>query len=222
MRINARKIVVVKCNTCGKDVRKFKKEYDRQTLKRGQTKFYCDNKCSYRDNEAAQKITQYSKDHPKEIYARLVSSPNFKPKRKDAFTPFRLYISKIKQRMKSFKIKSKILDFNIDAEFLEKLWEKQKGTCPYTGLKMELRDYSCPSQTTSASLDRIDSNQGYTKDNVEFVCMSINYAKNEFTKQEILNFIQLIRNGDSSLIKAPDCESGLNHAGENPVCRPNI
>jgi len=32
----------------------------------------------------------------------------------------------------------------------------------------------------SASIDRINTNLGYTKDNVRFVCTMVNFALNEF------------------------------------------
>jgi len=193
MRINARKIVIVQCHHCGKDVRKFKKEYDRQTLKRGQTKFYCDNKCSFKENKILQEQNEYDKNHPEEAYKRLTSSPNFyhAARKKDEFSPFRTYILKINQRLKSFKSDR---ESNIDVSYLKELWDKQNGICPYTGLKMILRDWNQPSNPTSASLDRIDSKFGYVRGNVEFVCMSINFAKNDFTKEEMMSFVNLIKN----------------------------
>ena len=44
-----------------------------------------------------------------------------------------------------------------------------------------------------ASLDRIDPNIGYLKGNVEFVCYCVNVMKNDFTKDQMLNFIKQIK-----------------------------
>lgn len=39
-----------------------------------------------------------------------------------------------------------------------------------------------------ASLDRIDSSKGYIEGNVEFVCLAVNYAKNGFSKEQMIEF----------------------------------
>lgn len=41
-----------------------------------------------------------------------------------------------------------------------------------------------------ASLDRIDSSKGYIEGNVEFVCSAINLAKNNFSKEAMVSFLQ--------------------------------
>lgn len=47
---------------------------------------------------------------------------------------------------------------------------------------------------TKASLDRIDPNKGYIIGNVEFVCYCINVMKNDFTKEQMIDFINNIKN----------------------------
>ncbi len=189
MRKNARKIVTVLCNVCKKEVVKLKKEYDRQ-IRNGKTNFYCNNKCSWKDNAPAQKLCQYSVDHPKEAYEKLKSYPNENFRSKDEYSPFRRYLSKIKNRIKDFTDRK---DCDISIEYLKTLWEKQNGVCPYTGIQMELKALN--NQLVSpynASVDRIDSSKGYTKDNVEFVCLFINYGKNGFSKEQVQGFLSKI------------------------------
>lgn len=95
------------------------------------------------------------------------------------------------RRLKTYCKKIK-RDFDLDVDFLNSLWEKQNGTCPYTNYKMIL--YSNQKNNPySASLDRIDSTKGYVKENVEFICLAINYAKNGFKKQEIIEFLKNIK-----------------------------
>ena len=55
---------------------------------------------------------------------------------------------------------------------------------------MTCKDYE------KASLDRIDSSKGYTKDNVEFVSTSINYMKNSMSKEDTLELIQIIKSNN--------------------------
>lgn len=45
-----------------------------------------------------------------------------------------------------------------------------------------------------ASLDRIDSSKGYTKDNVQWTSVSINHAKNGMSHSQMVEFIKLIKN----------------------------
>jgi hypothetical protein len=115
--------------------------------------------------------------------------------RTDEFSPFRLFISHAVTRMKYTKRKEMFCD--LDLSYLKSLWDKQNGICPYTGIKMIL--YPTPQQKRTknaiqASLDRIDSSKGYIKGNVEFVCLAINYAKNGFSKQEMLDFLSILKN----------------------------
>ena len=71
-----------------------------------------------------------------------------------------------------------------------KLWEQQEGICAITGLKMlEPVGYVASrvplKVPKTASIDRIDSNKGYTKGNVQWVCVFANLAKNTF-KDELI------------------------------------
>ena len=44
-----------------------------------------------------------------------------------------------------------------------------------------------------ASLDRIDPSIGYVQGNVEFVCYCVNVMKNDFTKDQMITFINQIK-----------------------------
>ena len=96
---------------------------------------------------------------------------------------------------------------NLTLEYLSELWDKQQGICPYTGLKMILKE-NCTAYNRGiatpyqASIDRIDSRFGYIQGNVEFVCLAANYAKNFFAKQEMLDFFKQIK-----LLSVPCCNS---------------
>lgn len=104
-------------------------------------------------------------------------------------TPFTYFLDKSKRRPG--------VASNLDATFLKELWESQKGVCPYTKIKMILpecnRRFSKYCSLEKASLDRIDPAKGYVKGNVEFVCQGINFAKNDYSKEEVLRFVEHIR-----------------------------
>lgn len=105
--------------------------------------------------------------------------------KRDEFSPFRNFITKCKTRKK---------EYNIDVKYLKELWENQNGICPYTGIKMELSQTTDSKHTNNslkkASLDRIDSTKGYVKGNVEFVCLFINFAKNGYSKTQVISFLK--------------------------------
>lgn len=84
---------------------------------------------------------------------------------------------------------------SITIEDLKDVWYKQNGICPYTKIKLILPTSTNPNPEVSyniASVDRIDSNESYTKNNIQFVSRNINYAKNIMTHEQTLNFIKII------------------------------
>lgn len=197
MRKNAKKIIELKCKCCQKSFNQPKKEYDRQT-KRGRTNFYCSRSCAAMKNESLIKNKNFAKENPDFISKALIEFKNKYPNKKwtrvDEFTPFKYFIRKAKTRNKE---KGSLLT-NLSVQYLKKLFEFQKGICPYTGIKMELRDTTnnlhLKKSIIQASLDRTDSSQGYIEGNVEFVCLGVNYAKNGFSKQETMDFFAPMRN----------------------------
>lgn len=199
--------VNVKCSFCGKDKILKQWVYNRR-IKLNKHKFYCNCSCSAKDNESLKLRQKYNREHPEECRERIAKYVHLAwgkgGRRADEFSDFK-YLIRTANRLKKFSIRKR-LDFNLDTDYLKDLWETQKGICPYTGIKMELcrpisknrirRRVRIPN---SASLDRIDSAKGYIKGNVEFVCYSVNLAKNDFTREEMLNFFNSIRSIHSNL-----------------------
>jgi hypothetical protein len=79
------------------------------------------------------------------------------------------------------RAKAKNIPFDLDYLFLKNLFEKQQGLCYYSDLKMQLDSIKDrKNQAASynvASLDRINSNLGYTKANVVWTLNCINMFK---------------------------------------------
>jgi hypothetical protein len=75
---------------------------------------------------------------------------------------------------------------------LKRQWDKQAGVCPYTGWELEnpltSKWRKLDSHPARASLDRVDSSLGYTPNNIQFVAVIANYAKNSFGEEALLNF----------------------------------
>ena len=73
-------------------------------------------------------------------------------------------------------------EFDLDAEFLEKLWLLTGGKCVYTGAGMTLRSGRNP---LSLSVDRFDTLRGYTRDNVILCTARANGIKQDQTLSEM-------------------------------------
>ena len=95
---------------------------------------------------------------------------------------------------------------NLTLNDVREQWQKQKGVCPYSGIKMILPETSKNRTMDNprwASIDRIDTKKPYDKDNIQIVCVSINYAKNGFSDSCIRDFIQEIRSNPSDCCNKP-------------------
>jgi len=91
--------------------------------------------------------------------------------------------------------KSRGFDFNITIEYAWELFIKQGRKCALSGLEIgfcmdldKLRKYGYQSGT--ASLDRIDSKQGYTEGNVQWVHKDANKMKMDLQED---NFFRMIK-----------------------------
>jgi hypothetical protein len=86
--------------------------------------------------------------------------------------------------------KNRGLEFSIDKDWV--IAGIRRGQCSLTGVRFDL----APTQKyhynpRAPSLDRRDSKQGYTPDNVRIVCMAMNLALHEFGEE----FFELLARG---------------------------
>lgn len=84
------------------------------------------------------------------------------------------------------RAKQKNMDFDLTLEYLAELIAPRR--CAITGLELrwnptKLRDPS------SISLDRIDSSKGYVQGNVQIVSLIYNMAKQDWTKDQVLELL---------------------------------
>jgi hypothetical protein len=99
------------------------------------------------------------------------------------------YIARgVRQRARKSGIKC-----NINAEFLKVLLERQGGLCAISGIPLSFikGQGHIP---TNASVDRIDSAEGYTKDNVQLVAHQVNTMKSNLSIDQLMDWCKLVLN----------------------------
>lgn len=159
------------CKFCEKIFEREKREYTR-SLKLGRD-IFCSISCGAKLNR---NLPSYSSGNYEFIKGFT---------RRDQFTPFRYHLRKAKSR-----------DVNSDLtlDYLKEIWESQNGICIYSGIKLNERSYKGGNDMNTASLDRVDSSQGYIKGNVQFVSMNINFLKHTLTHEEMIFLCKQIAN----------------------------
>ena len=158
------------CKNCGTEFNYPQKEYNRQVKKgRIDTDFACSRSCStsWRNKNTLYIVTESRKNHLLSICDN---------RRKGVFT---YYLNKARNRK---------YETNLTEEYLQELWNKQNGKCAITSYDMFMYSSSTKNTPYTASLDRIDSSIGYVKGNVQFVCYSVNLAKQSFDNEVMLEF----------------------------------
>ena len=88
------------------------------------------------------------------------------------------------------KAKKRKWEIDFDHSYLLEVWNKQNGSCAYTGLPLLLK----ANHPESVSLDRIDSQIGYLKGNVQLICFVVNKMKQEFSEDQFFYYCSLITN----------------------------
>lgn len=85
------------------------------------------------------------------------------------------------------------IEFNISIEDLLSLWNSQNGLCAISNVPMTFcldngRTF------TNVSIDRINPNLGYIKENIQLVCMAVNQMKSDMSLEELYMFCEAIIN----------------------------
>lgn len=83
------------------------------------------------------------------------------------------------------------IDFSITIEEINQLFEKQNGKCFFSEENL-IFNGSHGKSFGNASLDRKDSNKGYTKDNCQLVTKQINISKGVMNNQEFITMCQQV------------------------------
>jgi len=101
-----------------------------------------------------------------------------------------LYIKDILNGIKS-RSRTKNLKFELTVEFLIDMFNNQNGECAISKEKMTYIRSKGRIQT-NISVDKINPSLGYTKDNVQLLCVIINIMKSNLSMSELKHFCNLI------------------------------
>lgn len=76
------------------------------------------------------------------------------------------------------------------------MWKRQNGLCDYSGVPMFIPKCAHDKTKTpfKVSIDRIDSNLPYTKENTHLVCAFVNLGKNRHNDKAIKEFFEILKN----------------------------
>jgi hypothetical protein len=90
----------------------------------------------------------------------------------------------------------KNLTFNLNGDYLWKLFLKQDKKCSLSGIELNFPEaWGSKSKThITASLDRIDSSKGYVVDNVQWVHKTINTMKMDMSDKQFISLCKMVAN----------------------------
>lgn len=100
------------------------------------------------------------------------------------------------------KADARNMEFRLTQQFLWDLLVEQDFKCKLSGLPIyistKIKNGNPDFSFITASVDRIDSKKGYTKDNVQWVHKDVNRMKQAFPEERLLELCQLITNRGGS------------------------
>lgn len=130
-----------------------------------------------------------------------MSKSSNKGDRRDQYSSFRRHIIRAKE-----SARRKGIEFDLTVAQLKKIWDRQNGKCVYSGVKLsQFQTTEIRKETYRphfASLDRKDSNKGYTSDNVQFISMIAQFAKNNFSEEDLFLFCKdVVKHNEQGIIE---------------------
>ena len=153
------------------------------------------NKCKITKNES-----EFYRPNRSSICkeCHLISTINYKREKRKDINYKKIESSKQKERRIRLWQNTLLNDckhrkhpIDIDVDYINYLYEKQKGKCYWFGVDLiPSKNKKHPQQP---SLDRLDNKLGYVKGNVVLSCYSANIGRNETTKNDWIDFIKLIK-----------------------------
>lgn len=101
-------------------------------------------------------------------------------------------------------------EYDLTYEYLKGIYDGQKGLCAYSDLPLSLE----ANQFNTISLDRINSQLGYIKGNVQLVCAMVNHMKLDYEEKDFLDMCNAISNKTRNKTTQESGPSGKNYSTE--------
>ena len=99
--------------------------------------------------------------------------------------------------------KARKLEVNITKQDVTDLYKKQNGLCALTGIPMQLVQAKRETRSRTlnhyrVSVDRVDSEQGYIKENIRLVCAYVNIMRSDMTDDQLRFWCNAILKGQKN------------------------
>lgn len=107
-----------------------------------------------------------------------------------------VYFSRVKANAKT-----KEREFIITKQSIWEQWIKQDKKCALSGVKLVIERNYKKLKIMTASLDRIDSEKGYTNNNIQWVHKHLNQMKSNHSQDYFLKLCRLITNYQNKKLK---------------------
>ena len=116
----------------------------------------------------------------------------------------------IKEAKNNINKRAKDIKFEIKLNDILELYKKQNGICALSGIKMTHIGYGEKKTQKrrfvnlfNISIDRIDSNKDYTKDNIQLVCAAINFMKQDYDLRDFIFLCKSVSMHSSRPVNLP-------------------
>ena len=95
------------------------------------------------------------------------------------------------------KAKERDLSFEVTAQQLWDLFQKQEGKCALSGVELFLsteidKNNNVKRENHTASLDRIDNNKPYTLDNVQWIHKILNHMRRQYSVEDYIEWCKKV------------------------------
>lgn len=168
------------CKTCRKIIFKLSREKHMNRVIKNRKDYYSKNKA--KENRMNKEYCKNNKDKI-DKYRNEYRIANRKKAKEYSFERRR---TMIEPRISNWKqnAKRRGIEWNLTTSYLKSL----PMTCFYTGVELTLE----PNKDNTLSLDRLNSELGYTIENSVFCCWWINEMKKDYNVESFLNFCERI------------------------------
>jgi hypothetical protein len=200
-----REYVKYRCKKIYKENEKKYKEQNKDKISKKQSEYSKTNreKLSKYGKEYREKNADQIKIDKKEYYNKNIENIKIDQKKRynenseeinKQFKEFKqTYDGAIKTLVTNKKYENTKLgqDCDIDVEYINLLLKNQDSKCIYCQHNLGIKLSSF--KLEQLSIDRIDSNKFYTKDNIHLTCMFCNFSKNDIDHLLYRKFINVLR-----------------------------